>query len=106
MPEGSNLCKKKVRIIPPFYSILYTLWPFGGNVGPGNERNGARTGAGTVSDSDAWHLHLREEDGYRVYCAMRQFNCGYWFIERQLAELGRVFEHVGSYTSGFSSGFC
>ena len=32
---------------------------------------------------------------------MRQFNCGYWVIERQLADLRQVFEHVGSYTSGF-----
>ena len=44
--------------------------------------------------------------GYRDYCAMRQFNCGYWVNGRQLADLRRVFEYVGSYTSGFSSGFC
>ena len=41
--------------------------------------------------------------GYRDYCDMRQFNCGYWVIEWQLADLRRVFEHVGSYTSGFLS---
>ena len=35
-----------------------------------------------------------------------KFYCGYWVIERQLADLRQIFEHVGSYTSGFSSGFC
>ena len=33
--------------------------------------------------------------GYRDYCAMRQFNCGYWVIEWQLGDLRQVFEHVG-----------
>ena len=37
---------------------------------------------------------------------MRQFNCGYWVIEQQLANLRWDFEHVGSYTSDFIlSGF-
>ena len=47
--------------------------------------------------------------GYRDYCAMRQFNCGYWVNGRQLADLRRVLGHVGSFTSGFVGmyvGFC
>ena len=34
-----------------------------------------------------------------------QFNCGYWVIERQLADLCQVFQHVGSYMSAFLSAF-
>ena len=55
-------------------------------------------------------MALALEGGRKIYCAMRQFNCGYWVIERQLADLRRVFVvffgHVGPIYIGFWLGFC
>ena len=62
-PEGSKTsAKKRSEIYPLFTSITLHCGPSGA-CRPRNERKEewerARAGAGTVSDADAWRLHLR-----------------------------------------------
>ena len=121
-PEGSTLCKQKARIIPPIITLLYTV-AHREHIGPENE---ARAKAGTVSDADAWRLHLREGlagriYGCRDYCSMQNLTVdtglsnGSWPIYvgflSKLAHVCQVFrqgfrrvfaEHGGPFMSGFS----